>query len=279
MTQTQLSPDAHEIVSYLLGTKNRVSRTKQAIRDACHLTDSRRAESAFKQLLTIGYLSDVGESTFELTQPGLKYAHTVNSAKTTTVNNIVERVEGGTVTVTGMLDITATPINSPAIFSKPDIRSMTLTEERDIEKTRTTTQHDLPTIYLHPMRMTNLLTKEPNSIKSQPGKGIGMRYMLAFETLKDVLPIPILDEDVLGRSRNTNIWVKHDEFISLKHCRFSLKREKNSKYYSLRVEDLDSRNGTYVDNIMVEANKPTLLRHGARLQVGNTVLIVVQIPY
>jgi pSer/pThr/pTyr-binding forkhead associated (FHA) protein len=45
------------------------------------------------------------------------------------------------------------------------------------------------------------------------------------------------------------------------------------------VEDLNSSNGTFVDNIIIEPNKPTLLRHGARLQVGNTVLIVVQIPF
>lgn len=279
MTQTQLSTDAHEVVSYLLGTKSRVSRTKQAIREACHLTDSRRADEAFRQLLAIGYLSDVGESTYELSQAGLKYARSAAAKKTTTINNHIERVEGGTVTVNGVQDITATPINSPAIFSKPDIRSMTLTDEREIEKTRATTQHELPTIFLHPMRMTNLLTKEPDSIKSHAGKGVGLRYMLAFETLKDVLPIPVLDEDILGRSKNTNIWVKHDEFISLQHCRFKLKREKNSKYYSLYVEDLNSSNGTFVDNIMIEPNKPTLLRHGARLQVGNTVLIVVQIPF
>ena len=279
MTQTQLSTDAHEVVTYLLGTKSRVARTKQAIRDACHLTDSRRADEAFKQLLAIGYLSDVGESTYELSQAGLKYARSATAKKTTVINNRVDRVEGGTVTVNGVQDITATPINSPAIFSKPDIRSMTFTEEREIEKTRATTQHELPTIFLHPMRMTNLLTKEPDSIRSQPGKGVGLRYMLAFETLKDVLPIPVLDEDVLGRSRNTNIWMKHDEFISLKHCHFKLKRDKNSKYYNLYVEDLNSSNGTFVDNIMIEPNKPTLLRHGARLQVGNTVLIVVQIPF
>jgi hypothetical protein len=279
MTQTQLSTDAHEVVSYLLGTKSRVSRTKQAIREACHLTENRRADEAFRQLLAIGYLSDVGESTYELSQAGLKYARSATAKKITTINNHIDRVDGGTVTVNGVQDITSTPINSPAIFSKPDIRSMTLTEEREIEKTRATTQHELPTIFLHPMRMTNLLTKEPDSIKSQPGKGVGLRYMLAFETLKDVLPIPVLDEDILGRSRNTNIWVKHDEFISLKHCHFKLKRDKNSKYYNLYVEDLNSSNGTFVDNIMIEPNKPTLLRHGARLQVGNTVLIVVQIPF
>lgn len=278
MTQTQLNPDAHEIVSYLLGTKSRVARTKQAIRECCHLTDTKRADAAFRQLLTLGYLSDVGESTFELSQTGLKYARAASNKPTTVVNNTVEKVEGGTVNVTGTMDVTSTPINSPAIFSKPDIRSMSIDDETEIEKTRVADSHELPTIFLHPMRMTNLLIKDPNS-KSQPGKGVGMRYMLAFETLKDLLPIPVLDEDILGRSRNTNIWVKHDEFISLKHCRFRLRRDKNAKSYSLYVEDLNSSNGSYVDNIMLEPNKPTLLRHGARLQLGNTVLIVVQIPF
>jgi hypothetical protein len=280
MTQTQLSTDAHEIVLYLLGTKNRVSRTKHAIREACHLADNRRADEAFRQLLAIGYLSDIGESTYELSQEGMKYARAAAGKKTTTINNHIERVEGGTVTVNGVQDITATPINHPAIFAKPDLRGMTLpTDERDVEKTRVTAAEELPTIYLHPMRMTALLTKEPDSIKAHPGKGIGLRYLLAFETLKDVLPIPVLDEDVLGRSRNTNIWVRHDEFISLRHCRFKVKRDKNSKYYSLYVEDLESSNGTYVDNMPIPPGKPTLLRHGARLQIGNTVLIVVQIPF
>jgi hypothetical protein len=280
MTQTQLSPDAHEIVSYLLGTKSRVARTKQAIREACHLTETKRAESAFKQLLAIGYLTDIGDSTYELSQTGLKYARATNTKKQVSVTNRIEKVEGGTVTVNGFQDITATPINTPAIFSKPDIRSTTiLPEEREVEKTRVTTTHELPTVFLHPMRMTNLLTKDLDSIKTQSNKGIGVRYLLAFETFKDVLPIPILDDDVLGRSRNTNIWLKHDEFVSLKHCRFKLKREKNAKSYSLYVEDLNSSNGTCVDSIVIEPNKPVPLKHGSRLQVGNTVLIVVQIPF
>ena len=279
MTQTQLSPDAHEIVSYLLRTKSRVSRTKQAIREACHLTETRRADEAFRQLLALGYLSDIGESTYELSQTGLKYARANDTRKGTSVTNHIEKVEGGTVTLNGVADVTSTPINTPAVFSKPDVRNLAVVEEREIEKTRINPQQELPNIFLHPMRMTSLLIKEPETTRMAPGRGVGMRYLLAFETFKDVLPIPVLDEDILGRSRNTNIWVKHDEFISLKHCRFKLKREKNSKYYNLYVEDLNSSNGTYVDNMIIEPNKPTLLRHGARLQVGNTVLIAVQIPF
>lgn len=280
MTQTQLSPDAHEIVTYLLGTKSRVARTKQAIREACHLTDAKRSEEAFKQLLTIGFLGDVGDSTYELSPAGLKYAREATRKQHVSVTNRIEKVEGGTVTVHGMQDITATPINTPALFSKPDMRGTTgFAEERDIERTRATTAHELPTIFLHPMRMTNLLTKDLDSVNSNPTKGIGVRYLLAFETLRDVLPIPVLDDDILGRSRNTNIWIKHDEFISLKHCRFKLKRDKNSKHYSLYIEDLNSSNGTCVDSIMIEPNKPVLLKHGSRVQIGNTVLIVVQIPY
>lgn len=280
MTQTQLSPDAHEIVSYLLATKSRVSRTKQAIREACHLTEAKRADEAFKQLIAIGYLSDVGESTFELSQTGLKYARTTNTKKQVSVTNRIEKVEGGTVTVSGYQDITATPINTPAVFSKPDIRStLKVPEEREVEKTRVAAAHELPTIFLHPMRMTNLLTKELDTVNAQPNRGVGMRFLLAFETLKDVLPIPLLDGDVLGRSRNTNIWLRHDEFVSLKHCRFKLKRERNAKHYSLYVEDLGSSNGTCVDSIMIEPNKAVALKHGSRLQIGNTVLIVVQIPY
>jgi hypothetical protein len=280
MTQTQLNPDAHEIVSYLLGTKSRVSRTKQAIREACHLTETKRADEAFKQLLATGYLSDVGDSIYELSQSGLKYARENTTKKHTSITNRIDKMEGGTVTLNGIQDITATPINTPAVFSKPDIRStLNAPEERDVEKTRVTPAHELPTIYLHPMRMTALLTKELDTIKGNTNKGVGMRYMLAFETLKDVLPIPVLDEDILGRSRNTNIWLKHDEFVSLRHCRFKLKRERNSKYYNLYVEDLNSSNGTYVDHIMLEPGKPVLLKHGSHLQIGNTVLLVVQIPY
>lgn len=281
MTQTQLNTDAHEIVSYLLGTKSRVTRTKQAIRDACHLTDARRAEEAFRQLIALGYLSDVGDSTYELSQTGIKYARSIDAKGKTQVTNIIENVTGGAVTVNGVQDITATPINTPAVFSKPDVRGMEHGEEREIERTRVSDQHELPTIYLHPMRMTQLLINDQHKDASKAGigRGIGMRYLLAFETFKDVLPVPVLDDDILGRSKHTNIWMKHDDFISLKHCRFKLKREKNSKYYSLYVEDLNSSNGTYVDNIIIEPNKPTLLRHGARLQVGNTTLIVIQIPY
>ena len=125
----------------------------------------------------------------------------------------------------------------------------------------------LPTIESHPLRITRDRSLADNQI---------MRYMLAFDSPKNVLPVPVLDGDILGRFGEVNISLTQDEFISSQHCRFSIKLA--AEHSMLCVEDLGSRNGTFVNKHRLEPGQIFPLSHGSRVQVGNTVLKVVKIP-
>ncbi|HVU13057.1 MAG TPA: FHA domain-containing protein [Phototrophicaceae bacterium] len=101
-----------------------------------------------------------------------------------------------------------------------------------------------------------------------------MRYLLVLEKPSNVLPIPVLDGDVLGRDE-ADITLA-DEYISGQHCRFSLKHV--DERVILCVEDLGSRNGTFLNKRRLERGQLVPLDHGSRLQVGGTLLKIVKIP-
>jgi pSer/pThr/pTyr-binding forkhead associated (FHA) protein len=125
----------------------------------------------------------------------------------------------------------------------------------------------LPTVDTYPLRV-----QHSRGSTTQ----LALRYMLAFETPKNILPIPILDGDILGRYGDVNISVTHDEYISSQHCRFTI--QSVSDKIVLCVEDLGSRNGTFVNKRRLETGQLYPLEHGTRLQIGSTVLKVVKIP-
>lgn len=132
--------------------------------------------------------------------------------------------------------------------------------------------HSMPLFDTHPLR-TSLL---------HPYEGIAPRraelhFMLAFEVPRNVLPTPVLDGDTLGRSTEVDICLDCDEFISGRHCRFHIDPMPDGVWLS--IEDLGSRNGTLVDGVPLEPNMIVPLRHGSRIRVGSTILIVMQIPY
>lgn len=295
-----INTDAEGILVYLQGTKHATERTKRAIRDACHLNGATRADTAFKQLISASYIEHVGDSTYELTQTGKKAAANISKQSSISINQSVGTVEGGTVTFSGadnpapaLPDIMATPLSYDSLFANPQGRTTQSAKrieagESAIERTLDQPGHDLPIYNIHPLRMSAALldTSHPGTNGNGNGSSAAaknpviVRFLLAFEKPKDVLPIPVVHNDVLGRSRNANIWLRHDNFISNKHCRFEIRRDSTltSSQYNLYVEDLGSTNGTCIDDVPLEEGKQ-LLRHGSRITVGNTVLIVVHIPY
>lgn len=65
---------------------------------------------------------------------------------------------------------------------------------------------------------------------------------------------------VLGRSGESKIIIP-DDFISKQHARITRIKDK------YRLEDLGSRNGTYVNNTLVK--RPVILSEGDRIKIGN----------
>ncbi len=124
----------------------------------------------------------------------------------------------------------------------------------------------MPLIDSHPLRTPH---------RSGRGGDQIMRYLLILEKPSNVLPIPVLDGDVLGRDE-ADITLGHDEYLSSQHCRFSLKQIDGRLI--LCVEDLGSRNGTFVNKRKLERGQLFPLENGSRLQAGSTMLKVVKIP-
>ena len=77
---------------------------------------------------------------------------------------------------------------------------------------------------------------------------------------------PVDDEVTLGRGGGCTVPLAFDTFVSQVHAR-AFDRDG-----TLWVEDLGSRNGTFVDGEQV--HEPTRVAKGARVQVGETVLEV-----
>ncbi|MBE2271853.1 MAG: FHA domain-containing protein [Anaerolinea sp.] len=270
--QTALTIDAQEVLLYLHKTKRQIERTKQAIREACHLADPPRADAALRELLQGRYITNVNDGEYQLTTLGKDMARSFDTNRRPQVVNKIDKVEGGTVNLVGSQDITSTPLDYKSLFNSAMPAPPPPTPEH-LERTLDVLPNGIPSLYNHPLRLSNALSNLP----SQRRPGLILRYMLAFEVPQDALPVPVLHSDVLGRSRAADIYLRHDDYISSRHCQFAIRQE--NKRFVLYVEDLSSRNGTFIDNVMLEPNKPCILKHGSRLQVGNTVLLAVQIPY
>ncbi len=131
----------------------------------------------------------------------------------------------------------------------------------------------VPLVDTHPLRSGTLHFGGA----SAPSSNAKLHYILAFEAPKNALPTPVLDGDVLGRQGEVDICLRYDDFISGRHCRFQT--EAFGDRLLLYVEDLGSRNGTYVNGERLTPRNLQLLEHGSRIKVGGTVMIVMQIPY
>ncbi len=100
-------------------------------------------------------------------------------------------------------------------------------------------------------------------------------YLLSFEAPKNAPLTPILDGDVLGRQPEADICLYYDDCVSGRHCRFQT--EAFGDRLLIYVEDLGSRNGTYLNCQRLEPRKLYQLNHGSRIEVGHTIMIVMQI--
>ena len=74
---------------------------------------------------------------------------------------------------------------------------------------------------------------------------------------------PLGDELTVGRGGGCGVVIPDDQFVSTVHARLF---RRGSELY---VEDLGSRNGTYVNGDQVQA--PTRLKRGDRVQFGATL--------
>lgn len=79
---------------------------------------------------------------------------------------------------------------------------------------------------------------------------------------------PLGDELTVGRGGGCGVVLPDDGFVSTVHARLFRRGD------SLYVEDLGSRNGTFVNGAQVQA--PTKLRRGDRVQFGQTVAELVR---
>jgi hypothetical protein len=79
---------------------------------------------------------------------------------------------------------------------------------------------------------------------------------------------PLTDELTVGRGGGCGIVLTADHFVSTVHARVFRRGD------DVFVEDLDSRNGTFVNGERVTA--PTQIRRGDRVQFGQTVTEVVR---
>lgn len=79
---------------------------------------------------------------------------------------------------------------------------------------------------------------------------------------------PLGDELTVGRGGGCGVVLPEDSFVSTVHARLFRRGD------DLFVEDLGSRNGTFVNGTSVQA--PTKLRRGDRVQFGQTVTEVTR---
>lgn len=79
---------------------------------------------------------------------------------------------------------------------------------------------------------------------------------------------PLGDELTVGRGGGCGVVLTDDSFVSTVHARLFRRGD------DLFVEDLGSRNGTFVNGTNVQA--PTRLRRGDRVQFGQTVTEVTR---
>jgi pSer/pThr/pTyr-binding forkhead associated (FHA) protein len=106
----------------------------------------------------------------------------------------------------------------------------------------------------------------PPSPAAKRGKGKAWRLVLVEPAAEAGATFPVEGEVTLGRGGGCTVPLAFDTFVSQVHAR-AFDRDG-----ALWVEDLGSRNGTYVDDQPV--HEPTHVAKGARIRVGETVLEV-----
>lgn len=275
-TLKSLSADSESVLIYLAGAKDKNERSRKGIVQGCRTLTEARIDAALKELTTAAYVRVIAEA-YELTAEGQRAAKDKMPKPASAVPTATQQI------------VPVKPEIKPAVVTPltPSIPSKEMAEKaKEVlpgdpkqETFAITDPYALPRPNTHMLRMHEVVyAANKNHERGGIRSAAVIRFLLAFEAYKDVLPVPVLDGDVLGRSPiGTNIKLAHDLSVSNRHCKFTIKQERG--YYHLYVEDLFSTNGTAVDDVPLEEGKPKLLKHGSRLRVGNTVLVVVQVPY
>jgi pSer/pThr/pTyr-binding forkhead associated (FHA) protein len=105
----------------------------------------------------------------------------------------------------------------------------------------------------------------PRPEPAKRGKGAPVELVVVEPTAKAGRAYPIGDEVTVGRAGGCAIAISDDTYVSTLHARVFRTPEGE-----VRVEDLGSTNGTYVNRAKVGA--AVVLNRGDRLQVGGTTL-------
>jgi hypothetical protein len=100
------------------------------------------------------------------------------------------------------------------------------------------------------------------------GKSVGSRLRVLEPAARRGSVYPLGDELTVGRGGGCGVVLVEDDFVSTVHARL-FRRDKD-----LFVEDLGSRNGTYVNGEQIQS--PTRLHRGDRVQFGQTVTEVTR---
>ena len=104
--------------------------------------------------------------------------------------------------------------------------------------------------------------------KSRPGGKRGARLRVLEPAQHKGETYPLGEELTVGRGGGCGVVLPDDGFVSTVHARLFRRGD------DLYVEDLGSRNGTFVNGGQVQT--PTKLRRGDRVQFGQTVAEVVR---
>jgi hypothetical protein len=94
-------------------------------------------------------------------------------------------------------------------------------------------------------------------------RGPSMRLRVLAPPAREGETIPVDDEITVGRGGGCGIVLADDQFVSTVHARVFRRGDE------VFVEDLGSRNGTFVNGQQVDGT--TRLRRGDRVQFGQTV--------
>lgn len=294
MPNNPLDVDSTDVLLFLLETHTSADRTRAKIRERCQLS-AKQAEELLRRLTDLGLISKASDY-YNLTTSGKAKAKELDQAKKaprgdqTHIN--VGQVHNSTLTLTGIsenppasaggkapsdahtqqrYEPLATPLDYSDVMGMKPVTPVFM--DKDGDPTLDLSDRPIPPYTIHPLRFTDTSFQQNERLKNEPDMAV--RYVLTFEEYPAALPLPVVDRDSMGRSRSNDMWVRYDGCISGEHCRFHIKKSKG--VYELYIEDLKSKNGTFVDGQRIVPGKQVLLKHGTRLRIGRTPMIVTQI--
>ena len=133
---------------------------------------------------------------------------------------------------------------------------------RDLGSTPATVQKNSPGAQQnYQVNLEDQVYLRPEDIKRPPGARAGLVLLTGGE--KGAAPgkvFPLGEHFGLGRSSQNN-FILSDPFASLEHAVINMK---NGQYW---LEDLGSKNGTYLNEVLIKG--PTVLTNNDRIRIGS----------